>query len=179
MKTKDYNPYKIDIKYEYRTYRYIGRDYGDRKSANIGVIDNLIRCLRKEVNKNENYYATCNTYTEWYMHMKTIIPSGKNNSKNMLYWLRKNQKAAKHYLEAIKVVLVPIYIALISIFDIFSDEKRKLEGLIIILIMVVLSTFILMKASIKKEFFDDITDIIQEIITERQEDCCEHKNNNS
>ena len=62
MKTKDYNPYKIDIRYEYRNYRYIGRDYGDMKSANIGTIDNLIRFLRKVANKSEKYYATCNTY---------------------------------------------------------------------------------------------------------------------
>ncbi len=47
MKTK-YKPYGFDEKYEFRTYKNIGRDYGDRKIADMGLVGNIKRFFRKK-----------------------------------------------------------------------------------------------------------------------------------
>lgn len=47
MKDTYFKPYGINIEYEYKTYKFVGRDYGNRKSANLGWLGNFKRFLRK------------------------------------------------------------------------------------------------------------------------------------
>ena len=48
---RKYMPYGFDENYEYKTYRNIGKDYGDSRTANAGHIENIKRYFRKKVNK--------------------------------------------------------------------------------------------------------------------------------
>lgn len=56
MKTK-YKPYGFDEKYEFRTYKNIGRDYGDRKIADMGLVGNIKRFFRKKMNRKQKKYT--------------------------------------------------------------------------------------------------------------------------
>lgn len=53
---RKYMPYGFDENYEYKTYRNIGKDYGDSRTANAGHIENIKRYFRKKVNKKQKYY---------------------------------------------------------------------------------------------------------------------------
>lgn len=53
MKKNYYRPYCIDIEYEFNTYKYVGKDYGTRKNANLGWLLNCKRFCRKCKNKGE------------------------------------------------------------------------------------------------------------------------------
>ena len=50
---RKYMPYGFDENYEYKTYRNIGKDYGDSRTANAGHIENIKRYFRKKV-KSKN-----------------------------------------------------------------------------------------------------------------------------
>lgn len=124
MKNK-YKPYMIDIKYECRTYQYVGRDYGNSKSADLSCIFNFDRFIRKIWNRN----------------------------------------VAKQQLEAVKVISIPIYMALIGVFSTLLDNEfhPMLELLIILLIIIAFCVFILLRAMDRVEFFDDFIKIAKGI----------------
>ena len=65
MTKNRYYPYNIDLEKELRTYKNIGNDYGNYKTADKGWILNVYRYLRKKRNKNNKNYFSCNTYSEW------------------------------------------------------------------------------------------------------------------
>lgn len=45
---RKYMPYGFDENYEYKTYRNIGKDYGDSRTANAGHIENIKKVFSKE-----------------------------------------------------------------------------------------------------------------------------------
>lgn len=157
MKNKFFRPYDIDIEYELRTYKNVGKDYGNREVANLGWILNIKRFLRKKGNKQQTKYKFCNTYSEWAEHVKCIFVKKIINNDDLLCWLHEQHNYAKDHLEAIKTILIPIYVTFISIFDIFSEDKAKVPGLLIVVILIVwVSTKELLKASLKIHFFEDV-----------------------
>ena len=42
---RKYMPYGFDENYEYKTYRNIGKDYGDSRTADAGHIENIKRSV--------------------------------------------------------------------------------------------------------------------------------------
>ena len=97
MKRIKYKPYNFDSDYEHRTYKYIGHDYGDAKTANKGLIKNVLRWLRRNfLNKGEGCYKFCNTYGEWRQYVKKkFFCNHSENGINMFKFLNiKKRKAA-------------------------------------------------------------------------------------
>lgn len=166
-KREKYKPYGLDLVYEWKTYKHIGLDYGNRKTANKGMIRNISRFLRRITNKNEKKYAFCNTYSEWKTHVKNILPQKKYcNYDDMLKWLEDVRNSAESYLDAIKSVLIPFYVAFFSMYEIFITDKEtnKTGAMIIILVIVVFaSTVILYGAMNKAQFYKDFFDVVDKI----------------
>ena len=124
----EFQAYNFNEKYEMKTYRYVGKDYGNRKTANRGVLSNIRRWFRKKTNKTEKKYKFCDTYLEWKNHIKEIFPV-KNSCEidNFLHWLEQQMRYAKWELEAVKIILIPIYIALLSIDDVFTKNNVEIN----------------------------------------------------
>ena len=157
MKNK-YNPYMIDIKYEFRTYRNVGQDYGNFKRANLGFISNFIRFIRRTWNRKQTKYRFCNTYSDWEEHITTVLNKDIVNYDDMLHWLIGKRNYAKQHLEAIKAILIPIYVALIGVYDVFlkKEENSLWELIILLLCIIAISVFVLFEAIDKVDFFDEL-----------------------
>lgn len=159
MKKYSYRPYGINIKYEYKTYKNVGIDYGNRKDADLGWFDNFRRFLRKQINQKKNLYAFCNTYSEWETHVKEVVNKNILNSNDLIHWLYGRKHFEEIFLAGIKTILIPIYITLFSLSDVFgvrNGEEFKLISLILVLIMIVFfSLNLLYNAMNRVNFFND------------------------
>lgn len=162
----EFQAYNINEKYELKTYHYVGKDYGNRKTANRGWILNIRRWFRRKINKKENKYKFCDTYLEWKNHIKEVFPVQNSCEKeNFVHWLEQKRRYAKGELEAVKIILIPLYIALLSIDDFFMKKNLEINStgkfgpLVVVL---VISLVYLENARLKKEFYEDLLDITEE-----------------
>ena len=158
-----YQPYDIDIQFELKTYKNVGKDYrclpGVKRRFGIG------RFFRMLINRKEKYYCYCNTYTEWKVHVQNVLNKHICNYDDLFHWLILGRNQEKHNLEAVKIVAIPIYVALATAYDIFSMAsiyKLFLFGVIII-IVVIISAIILYNAMEKLEFYEDFIEIAEEL----------------
>lgn len=170
MRKKYFRPYGINFDYEMRTYKYIGKDYGDSEIANNGVIFNLLRSYRKKKNKDQLKYAFCNTYSEWEKYVINKINNipGKYKQKDFLHWIYQNRQSAQIEIDAVKTILIPIYIALLAgVSMLVPDLDCKVGninlGIVIVSAVVVfMSTYILYNSYEKVCFYNDFIKIIEE-----------------
>lgn len=162
MKSKYFNAYGLDFEYEFETYKHVGKDYGNCKNANKGLILNITRFFRKHVtNKKEHKYKFCNTYSEWEEQVQKVLLHNVCNNEDMLHFLYQKKRDAKVFLEGIKVILIPIYIALLQMIDIFytSTTGKGAFTIVIMVIITMVSTCVLGDAMKKVYFLDDFIQI--------------------
>lgn len=167
MRKRYYEPYGIKINYEYKTYKYVGRDYGDSKDANLGWVFNLARFLRKKRNKQQIRYAFCNTYTEWTSHIQGIVRKDIANGNDLLHWIYDKRNVEKQWLEAIKTILIPIYLVLLSVLDFFVEIPKEYAVWIFVaaILIVILPSMVYLYGAINKvNFYNDFIEIIEKII---------------
>lgn len=133
MRKQRYTPYFIDIKYEKRTYKHIGLDYGDHRTADKGWIRNFLRWYRKKLyNRKELKYKFCNTYEEWKLYLLEKKFCNTYDKQNIIKFLNDRKRSYEKMFDSIKTVIIPIYIALysgmIAIMDKFSTEMEATES---------------------------------------------------
>lgn len=164
MKNK-YKPYMIDIKYEFKTYQHVGKEYGNSKSADLGCVFNFRRFIRKTWNRKQNKYKFCNTFSDWKEHITSVLNKNILNYDDMIHWLIYERNFAKQYLESIKAILIPIYISFMGMYNVFGgEEMNPLAVLVAIMFcIVVVSVCILHGATEKVDFFEDCIQIANEI----------------
>ncbi len=127
MRKQRYTPYFFDIKYEKRTYKHIGKDYGDRKTSDRGLIRNFLRWHRKRIyNRKELKYKFCNTYVEWKHYLLERKFCNISDKQNMIKFLNKQKMFCEKMFDSIKTVIIPIYIALYSV-GIAAMDKISVE----------------------------------------------------
>lgn len=163
MKKQHFRAYGVDLDYEYKTYKNVGKDYGNSKTADKGCIANFTRFYRKKFNKNQKNYATCNTYTEWKKHVKCVTTEGIANYEDFLHWLNYKKSCSEERVETAKVILIPVYIVLISLSMqiYYSDSITIWHAMISIAIIVVMAAIILLNALEKVRFYEDIIQICE------------------
>lgn len=164
MKKRYFEPYGIKINYELKTYKFVGRDLGDSKTVNLGLISNLKRFCRKRKNREHETYAICNSYTEWESHIKKIIDN-HFWGVDLIHWLYYKRNSEQQILEAVKIVLIPVYIMLISLSELFIDSIYKeycLSALgALIILIIICSACILYDEMDKVNFYNDFIKIAE------------------
>lgn len=168
MKKIDYEPYKLNIDYEFKTYKNVGKDYGDAKNANKGWIQNFLRFMRRWKNREQTDYKFCNTYSDWEKHVQNILNKHILNYSDMIHWLIRKRNIEKTYLDSVKAILIPIYIALIQIYEIFIDNSisrnARLPVVISIIVVVIVFSMIILNGVIEKvNFYDDFIEIAKKM----------------
>lgn len=171
MKKKYFKPYEIDIEYEQKTYKYVGRDYGDIKSANLGSFFNLIRFFRKRRNQKKEKYEFCNTYTEWESHVKKVVKKDIVNSNDLIHWLYSKRNIEKQILEAVKTIFIPLYLAVFTTPYFYGIKPESygtsiiVGGIIIVSSLIILVCFkLLYDAYERVNFYNDFIRIAEELI---------------
>lgn len=159
-----YKPYGIDLNYEMKTYKNVGCDYGNAQSADLGRLFNLKRFWRKRKNREQTEYRFCDTYSDWEKHVQAVLPNNICNYADMLHWLEGKRNNAKTQLEMTKSILIPIYIALLTIYEIFlkpyTDVLMKRIFVLIAIIMVIIIAVSVLTNDIKTiNFYDDFIKI--------------------
>lgn len=181
MKKKKYVPYGINIDYALKTYMHIGKDYGNRKTENLGLWFNFRRWYRKRHNKGERYYKICNTYSEWENYVKSLLPKQISNYNDMMHWLYGEMHNENIFLECIKLVLIPIYITIFTIFNEIEKLNVISRTIVIIIFMAIIikcSVGALYESSKKVKFYEDFIEIagsIKQEIIAKIEDVEERK----
>lgn len=164
-KKSNYTPYNLNISYEQKTYKYVGYTYGDYTTANKGLLLNLRRFYLKKKNKNEKNFKFCNTYSEWETHIKTIIKTDMLNYNDFLHWLKAQKRNTETFLESIKGILIPIYIALFSIsntfYDGLSSTQLTFATCILAVFLAVASALYLFDATENVNFYNDLLEIAE------------------
>lgn len=165
MKKRCFKPYGIDKTYELETYRHVGRDYGNKKNANLGWAFNIRRYIRRKINRNQERYAVCHTYTEWENHVKSVINHNIINSNDLIHWLYQQRDWAVRSLEVEKLILVPIYVTLLSLIIVESGELSFAARLILFLILagiiILVSVDCFFKAFVEVSFYNDFIKIAE------------------
>ncbi|MCH5250681.1 MAG: hypothetical protein J1E98_12140 [Lachnospiraceae bacterium] len=163
-----FKPYDIDIKYEQRTYKYVGKDYGSSRNAYLGLINQVMRFYRKMRNRKQNKYAICHTYTEWENHVKMVVKKDIINGKDLIHWLYRKRNVEKQILEAVKMIVIPLYLAVLTTSHFYNIESRPIDisssvgGLFIVIVMVFGICFdFLHDACEKVNFYNDFIRIAE------------------
>lgn len=169
MKNSYLKLYGIDVEYEIRTYKNVGKDFDDRKNANWGLLLNIMRYFRKWKNRNQDKYAFCNTYTEWKNHVYTIINKEIMNKNDLIHCLYKDRNFVKFNIEIVKIILIPLYFIMITIFDNiinmqYSFALKWFGEMAIIMFVAAVSMVSLNEAIMQINFYEDFTKVVEEIL---------------
>lgn len=175
MKRKRFKPYDIDLEYEQRTYKYVGKDYGNSRSVRLGFIENVMRFSRKMRNRKQEKYAICHNYTEWENHVKTVVKKDIINDKDLIHWLYGKRNVEKQILEAVKTIVIPLYLAMLTTSHFYNvesipyDLSGSVGGFIIVSIMVFFVCFeFLYNAYGRVNFYNDFIRIAEAELIDKQ-----------
>lgn len=175
MRKKRFNPYGIDIEYEQKTYKYVGKDYGNSKNTNLGFLGNVLRFSRKMRNRKQEKYAICNTYTEWESHVRNVIKKDILNSNDLVHWLYHKRNIEKQIFEAVKTIVIPIYLTILTTSHFYNIESKSygisgsVGGFIIVIIMVFSVCFeFLYHAYGRVNFYNDFIKIAEAELIDKQ-----------
>ena len=175
MRKKHFKPYGIDIEYEQRTYKYVGRDYGNSKNLYLGFLKRVMRFSREMRNKRQQKYAICNTYTEWESHVRNVIKKDILNSNDLIHWLYHKRNMEKQILEAVKTIVIPIYLTILTTSHFYNLESKSygisssVGGFIIVSIMVFFVCFdFLYNAYGRVNFYNDFIRIAEAELIDKQ-----------
>lgn len=153
--------YGINLEYEIRTYNNIGSDYGNRKTLNRGLINNIRRYIRKKcLNPTEKRYKFCNTYSDWVEHVKGIIPKEICNTDDFLRFLILKKRNEELSLETVKIILIPIYLVMLQLKDVFNINSAWM-ALIVMIIIAVVSCCAMVGLTQKLEFYQDLIEVVE------------------
>lgn len=165
LKKKYFKPYGINEAYELKTYKYVGRDYGNAQNANLGWILNFRRYWKKKRNRNQKQYAVCHTYTEWENHVKTVMNHNIVNGNDLIHWLYQRRDEAKSNMEVEKLILVPIYVAFLSL---TIQVQGKGSFIAICMLFLFLAGIIIwltidcfFKASVEVSYYNDFISVVE------------------
>lgn len=160
MKTQRYCPYNLDLRKELRTYKNIGKDYGNYKTADKGWILNVCRYLRKKRNKNNKNYFSCNTYSEWKDYILDKVNRNINNYDDLIHFLIRERNRQLVKKEAIVIILIPIYISLIAT-AIGNMELNMLVTVASIIVIELLALNGLYNINQKVNFYNDLVEVLK------------------
>ena len=104
------------------------------------------------------------------MHIIEILPKGLNNYEDMLHWLYWERRREERFQEAVKAILIPVYIAFLGIMDFIApvgSSGAKLSNggnicgfLIFIIMIVIASTKVLAESKKKVDFYVDFISVV-------------------
>lgn len=113
MRKKKYMPYNFNEKYEFKTYRNIGKNLKNSQNSIFSKI--FCRCKR---NKEQKKYKEFDTYLDWenyvlrYIECKLVYDS--EYYENFIHFLKRRKRISKGEYNVVIGIVTPIYLALSS-----------------------------------------------------------------
>lgn len=112
MRSK-YLPYKFDSRYEYRTYKNIGKDEAIKYKAQKSVYYNILWKLRRLLNHDDKNYRQLKNYSEWkiYILEKNVNYMG---NEDFIHFLGSKARRNEHLHSVQGNIVTPIYVVMVS-----------------------------------------------------------------
>lgn len=164
MQKQKYMPYFFDYKYEKRTYKYIGKDYGDRITYNKSWNRNFTRWYRKCIyNRKESKYKRCNTYNEWKLYILKRQFNSECEKENMKRYLIRKKQDAETIFEISKTLFVPFYISMFSIV-VGSEAEEPIFWIIISTFFIIFfCTYLIFSSKKNVDFYKDYVECLENV----------------
>ena len=115
MKINEYMPYNFDFKYEYLTYKNIGKEEEINYYAKICIFYRLYLGIRKLLNKNEKKYKNLNKFSEWEEYVKSKRVAYFQNEKNFLHFLKSRLRHCETVNNIMGNIILPISVLIFSV----------------------------------------------------------------
>lgn len=127
---KKYAPYGFDFKFQYRTYKNIGKTYWINFKAKKNFLYKIRRMTREIINKNEKKYKNFDTFSQWEDYIHEEFGAKKfSNQKDCICYLKRSKRTAEIFCDMIGAVITPMYVVLLSIGAtlIFNTDIVKID----------------------------------------------------
>lgn len=168
MKKKKFYPYGINLKGEIKIYKNIVRRRTSDNQALLNRLkDYVYKIFKKYVKKEKQKRIRCSTYTSWRNHIVDILPKGINNYTDFIHWIYKKKRAAGEYLLAVRAVVIPIYLSIVTFYtgtlkEIESEKAQIVGFCFLISFITIISFVIIIGANIIINFYNDFIKIVEE-----------------
>lgn len=153
-KTK--NCYGVDLGFEFRTYKNVGRDYGKAVSV--------------------ERYTVCDNYDEWKKHVKKL--SGKMDQKNLenfSHYLKAKKRDAEKTCQSFELLLIPVSLSFLSLLEVpvKAGSGENFARFVLLIGFSVLYAMLTINQKNEKEFFEDFIEVVNDssFFEQKQENC--------
>lgn len=108
-------PYEIDLEFQYRTYKNIGKTYWIEFKAKKNFLYKIWRIIRIIFNKNEKRYKNFNTFSQWENYVCEEFNEKKfTNQKDYICYLKRCKRNLEIFCDMIGALITPIYVVMLT-----------------------------------------------------------------
>lgn len=157
---KNNDLYGIDLKYQYKTYKNVGKTYQIELKAKNNYFYKILGNMRKFLNKNEKRYKNFDTYSQWkdsiYIEINEI---GFINKIDFLHYLLYYSRSKDATCEALGTIVTPIYTIIltmgITLFLTTDIQESLIKGFMFMapVVILVLAYLLCKYTDNRKEFY--------------------------
>lgn len=113
---RKYIPYGFDFKFQYKTYKNVGKTHWIDYKAKKNFLYKILRIVRNIINKNENKYKNFDTFSQWEHYIHEEFKTKKfDNKKDCIRYLERSKRNTEIFCDMIGAVVTPIYVVMITI----------------------------------------------------------------
>lgn len=172
MGNKAYMPYNFNLKYEYQTYKNIGKEYRIQYRAQKNILYKLYWQIRKLFNHNEKKYKNINKFSEWEEYVNKTRQEYSSDNKDFIHFLEGKARFYDFSRNIVGSIVTPIYAVMMSgsltIFSLLAQNnifKVVLPGWWFFSIMLICIFVFLLKSNFRRSnlyfFFRDYIKTIE------------------
>lgn len=112
---KKYIPYGVDFKFQYRTYKNIGKTCQIEFKARKNFLYKILNGIRKFNNKNEKKYMNFDTFSQWKQWIRQELNLNEgDNKENIIHYLEKYKSNSEIVCDMIGVIVTPMYVVVLT-----------------------------------------------------------------
>lgn len=172
-----YMPYSVDLKYQYRTYKHIGKLYQIEFMAEKNCIYKLLRKSESFFNKKEKKYKNFATFSQWESYIRNEFDKIRFVNKwDYIHYLERNKRICEMLYNMIGAIVTPIYVVMLTFGITFMSNTSGMDNFdeitVYLLKVFVFMTIILLFMTIylvqrfcklrkKQSFYEDLIVIIK------------------
>lgn len=177
---KEYMPYGVNLTFQYRTYKNIGKSHRMEYNAKKNIFYKIIYRVRKFHNKNEKHYKDFDTFSQWRNYIYEKIGANIAIKEDLQHYLVKKKRSANIYCDMMGAIITPMYVialtfamTLLMNTDVLDTDKMPkyliMEyithnyisiSIIAIFVMIFLMVMFL-KCKEKIDFYNDLINVLQ------------------
>lgn len=112
---RKYIPYSFDMKFQYRTYKNIGKAHWIDFKTKKNFLYKIRRIAKNLINKNEKKYKNFDTFSQWEFYIGEEFNAKKIPNRNdYIHYLKRSKRNTEIFCDMIGAVVTPIYVVMLT-----------------------------------------------------------------